>query len=307
SATAADSLVGIFSYKPFDVQVDWSFVAKSSPCYITSDPSFGNCSCRAGAIVLSSKSLSLIFITFMVTGTLFYFIKMTIDGVKRTAQEQMTRVLKEQSRFVYVSTVKQTIRFFFLGSPYHDKLLSKVFHTDLYRPYRVVCTGPLGYRYVDCPLSGGIAKIDHRRSIEGERGKKKKKRKRRMRKEEKKKEYLASSSPVRRRCPRVARAPPTPSPAGRPRAVIVYDENYYILIRSTIEEDLDPAARFAISGIGPILVWPLLTYCVSFVGMYHDIIWGRRGGEEEGRRKNERRKKEDETEEAVVEEVYRSG
>lgn len=51
----------------------------------------------------------------MLTGTLFYFTKMTIDGVKRTAQEQMSRVLKEQSRFVYVSTVKQTIRFFFLG------------------------------------------------------------------------------------------------------------------------------------------------------------------------------------------------
>ncbi|RZS13733.1 hypothetical protein BHM03_00045359 [Ensete ventricosum] len=111
-------------------------------------------------------------------------------------------------------------------SPYHDKLLSKVFHTDLYRPYRVVCTSPLGYRYVDCPLSGGIAKIDHRRSIEGERGKKKKKRKRRMRKEEKKKEYLASSSPVRRRCPRVARAPPTPSPAGRPRAVVALARDF---------------------------------------------------------------------------------
>lgn len=50
----------------------------------------------------------------MLTGTLFCFTKMTIDGVKRTAQEQMSRVLKEQSRFVYVSTVKQTIRFFFL-------------------------------------------------------------------------------------------------------------------------------------------------------------------------------------------------
>ncbi|RWW62046.1 hypothetical protein BHE74_00030853 [Ensete ventricosum] len=32
---------------------------------------------------------------------------------------------------------------------------------------------PSGYRYVDCPLSGGTAKIDRRRSIEGGKGKKK--------------------------------------------------------------------------------------------------------------------------------------
>ncbi|RWV97751.1 hypothetical protein GW17_00039438 [Ensete ventricosum] len=30
-----------------------------------------------------------------------------------------------------------------------------------------------GYRYADCPLSGGTAKIDRRRSIEGGKGKKK--------------------------------------------------------------------------------------------------------------------------------------
>ncbi|RZS08133.1 hypothetical protein BHM03_00039066 [Ensete ventricosum] len=94
---------------------------------------------------------------------------------------------------------------------------SKVFHTDLYHPYRAVCTGPLGYRYIDCLLSGGTAKIDLRRSIEGEidrwrliEGEKgnKKKRKRRQKKEEKKKEYLVPSSPAR-----VTRASP---PVGRP-------------------------------------------------------------------------------------------
>lgn len=35
SATAFESLVGVFCYKPFDVKVDWSMVAKASPCYMT--------------------------------------------------------------------------------------------------------------------------------------------------------------------------------------------------------------------------------------------------------------------------------
>ncbi|RWW65432.1 hypothetical protein BHE74_00027260 [Ensete ventricosum] len=63
---------------------------------------------------------------------------------------------------------------------------SKVFHTDLYRPYRAVWTGPLGYWYVDRPLLGGTTKIDRQRSIdfgrrrliEGEKGKKKKRKRR---------------------------------------------------------------------------------------------------------------------------------
>ncbi|KAJ4846821.1 hypothetical protein Tsubulata_004613 [Turnera subulata] len=35
SATTSDSLVGVFCYKPFDAKVDWSMVAKASPCYMT--------------------------------------------------------------------------------------------------------------------------------------------------------------------------------------------------------------------------------------------------------------------------------
>lgn len=35
SASVVDSLVGVFSYKPFDEQLDWSFTARASPCYIT--------------------------------------------------------------------------------------------------------------------------------------------------------------------------------------------------------------------------------------------------------------------------------
>ncbi|RWV82301.1 hypothetical protein GW17_00056208 [Ensete ventricosum] len=95
------------------------------------------------------------------------------------------------------------------------RVLTKVFHTDLYRPYRAIHTGPLGYRYAGRPLLGGTAKIDcrrsiegeinRRRSIEGEKGKKKK-RKRRKKKQERrknKKKYLAPSLPARRRRPLV--------------------------------------------------------------------------------------------------------
>jgi hypothetical protein len=40
SANVVDSFVGIFSYKPFDEQLDWSLTAKASPCYITVSFSF---------------------------------------------------------------------------------------------------------------------------------------------------------------------------------------------------------------------------------------------------------------------------
>ncbi|RRT74766.1 hypothetical protein B296_00003709 [Ensete ventricosum] len=95
---------------------------------------------------------------------------------------------------------------------------------DLYRSYRVVRTGPPGYRYADCPLPSAIwpkrpstidfdrrrsieGDIERQQSIEGEKGKKKKKRGRR-------KKNLVSSLPVRRRCPRVARVSLPPSPVG---------------------------------------------------------------------------------------------
>ncbi|RWW14645.1 hypothetical protein GW17_00021563 [Ensete ventricosum] len=89
------------------------------------------------------------------------------------------------------------------GDPWVVVLVAiKVFHTDLYRPYRAVHTGPPGYQYADRSLLGGTAKIDCRRSIEGEKGKKKKKRKRRKKKKKR-----------RRRIPRVvlARVPSPPT------------------------------------------------------------------------------------------------
>ncbi|RZS19825.1 hypothetical protein BHM03_00052260 [Ensete ventricosum] len=79
-------------------------------------------------------------------------------------------------------------------------LFTKDCNFDLYRPIRAVCTGPPGYWYADRPLSGGTAKIDCRRSIEGEKGEKKKKKKKRKRGRRKK--YLVPSSPARRRRPR---------------------------------------------------------------------------------------------------------
>ncbi|RWW10808.1 hypothetical protein GW17_00025627 [Ensete ventricosum] len=62
--------------------------------------------------------------------------------------------------------------------------------------------------WTDRPLSGSTAKIDRRRSIEGEKGKKKKKKRKRRKKkeEEKQKEYLAPSSLAHRRCSQVAHA-----------------------------------------------------------------------------------------------------
>ncbi|RWW18480.1 hypothetical protein GW17_00017536 [Ensete ventricosum] len=73
---------------------------------------------------------------------------------------------------------------------------SKHYNFDLYRPYWAVCTGPSSYRYADCPLSGDTAKINCRRSIEGEKGKKKKKKRKRR-----KKKRGRRRSTSRRPCP----------------------------------------------------------------------------------------------------------
>lgn len=35
SAPASHSVLASFCYKPFDAKVDWSLVAKASPCYMT--------------------------------------------------------------------------------------------------------------------------------------------------------------------------------------------------------------------------------------------------------------------------------
>lgn len=35
SESESDSLVARFCYRPLDVDIDWSLVAKASPCYVT--------------------------------------------------------------------------------------------------------------------------------------------------------------------------------------------------------------------------------------------------------------------------------
>ncbi|XP_058084436.1 uncharacterized protein LOC131232245 isoform X2 [Magnolia sinica] len=92
SATFDDSLVGIFSYKPFDTEVDWSLVAKASPCYMTylkeSIDQIISFFKRSTAI---SQTIALETAAAM---------QMTIDEVKRTAQQQVTRALKDHDRFL---------------------------------------------------------------------------------------------------------------------------------------------------------------------------------------------------------------
>lgn len=92
SATSSDSLVGNFCYKPFDAKVDWSMVAKASPCYVTYLKDsidqvikfFESNSGVSQKIALETAAA----------------VQMTIDEVKRTAQQQMNRALKDHSRFL---------------------------------------------------------------------------------------------------------------------------------------------------------------------------------------------------------------
>ncbi|KAF6135502.1 hypothetical protein GIB67_015355 [Kingdonia uniflora] len=91
SAATDDSLVGVFSYKPFDAKVDWSLVARASPCYMTymKDPIdqiidfFQSNAAVSQTVALETAAA----------------VQMTIDGVKRTAQQQVTRALKDHSSF----------------------------------------------------------------------------------------------------------------------------------------------------------------------------------------------------------------
>ncbi|CAK9173345.1 unnamed protein product [Ilex paraguariensis] len=114
SATIYDSLVGVFCYKPFDANVDWSMVAKASPCYVTylkdsidriinffeSNASVSqNIALETAAAVqmrnIENDILYLIIASSSDTGACC----MTIDEVKRTAQQQVNRALKDHTRF----------------------------------------------------------------------------------------------------------------------------------------------------------------------------------------------------------------
>ncbi|GAB2263603.1 hypothetical protein Droror1_Dr00025737 [Drosera rotundifolia] len=92
SATEHDSLVGSFSYKPFDVDVDWSMVAKASPCYMTYLKG------SVGQIVKFFESNTVV--SNKIALETAAAVQMTIEGVRRSAQEQMNRALKDQARFL---------------------------------------------------------------------------------------------------------------------------------------------------------------------------------------------------------------
>ncbi|XP_028077973.1 LOW QUALITY PROTEIN: uncharacterized protein LOC114279888 [Camellia sinensis] len=92
SATAYDSLVGVFCYKPFDAKLDWSMVAKASPCYVTYlKDSIDRIISFFESNTVVSQAIA------METAAA---VQMTIDGVKRTAQQQVNRALKDRARFL---------------------------------------------------------------------------------------------------------------------------------------------------------------------------------------------------------------
>ncbi|XP_047340944.1 uncharacterized protein LOC124944671 [Impatiens glandulifera] len=92
SGTAYDSLVGVFHYKPFNSELDWSMIAKASPCYITYLKEaidriisfFESTTAVSQAVALETAAV----------------VQMTIDEVKRTAQQQVNRALKDHTRFL---------------------------------------------------------------------------------------------------------------------------------------------------------------------------------------------------------------
>ncbi|PPD75818.1 hypothetical protein GOBAR_DD27246 [Gossypium barbadense] len=92
SATTSDSLVGVFCYKPFDTKVDWSLVAKASPCYATFlKESIDEVINFFESNIAVSQTMA------VETATA---VQMTIDGVRRSAQQQVNKALKDHARFL---------------------------------------------------------------------------------------------------------------------------------------------------------------------------------------------------------------
>lgn len=90
SATTHDSLVAAFRYKPLDSNVDWSLVAKASPCYVTYLKD------SIDQIVNFFQSNAAVSQTVALETAAA--VQLTFDEVKRTAQ-QVNRALKDQARF----------------------------------------------------------------------------------------------------------------------------------------------------------------------------------------------------------------
>ncbi|CAN4127752.1 unnamed protein product [Withania somnifera] len=91
SATVNESLVAAFCYKPFDSNIDWSLAAKASPCYVTYLKD------SIDQIINFFESNAAVSQTIALETAAA--VQMTIDEVKRTAQQQVNRALKDQSRF----------------------------------------------------------------------------------------------------------------------------------------------------------------------------------------------------------------
>ncbi|XP_076943882.1 uncharacterized protein LOC143614277 [Bidens hawaiensis] len=118
SATSYDSLVGVFRYKPFDAKVDWSMVAKASPCYVTYLKNsvdqivnfFESNAAVSQKIALETAAA----------------VQLTIDEVKRSAQQQVNRALKDHARFFLdldIAAPKITIPTEFSPDSYHSTKL----------------------------------------------------------------------------------------------------------------------------------------------------------------------------------------
>ncbi|KAJ7011238.1 hypothetical protein NC653_001613 [Populus alba x Populus x berolinensis] len=92
SATASGSLIGVFYYKPFDAKVDWSMTVKAAPCYMTylKDSIDG--------IINFFESSNAVSQTIALETAAA--VQMTFDGVKRSAQQQVNRALKDHARFL---------------------------------------------------------------------------------------------------------------------------------------------------------------------------------------------------------------
>ncbi|KAG9452487.1 hypothetical protein H6P81_005391 [Aristolochia fimbriata] len=92
SATGDNSLIGLFSYKPLDVEVDWSLVVKASPCYMT------YLSDSISQIASFFKSSTAISQTIALETAAA--VQSKFDEVKRSAQQQVSRALRDQARFL---------------------------------------------------------------------------------------------------------------------------------------------------------------------------------------------------------------
>ncbi|GER35434.1 pleckstrin homology (PH) domain-containing protein [Striga asiatica] len=90
SEIVSNSLVAVFCYKPLDMDVDWSLVAKASPCYVTYLKDSIN---QIIDFFESSATVSETLVRETASA-----VQMTIDEVKRTATKQVNRALKERAR-----------------------------------------------------------------------------------------------------------------------------------------------------------------------------------------------------------------